>query len=115
MWLTCQMGIKVPPSIRKDDGDEVRLVTGKKDSAYFMIQLMSMRHPMLILLMRVVLHVDFFNTLKMTKLEIEVMQYIYDMREQFMKAEGVAKVGSQVFLIRIIFLEGVIQIQSSDI
>ena len=45
---------------------------------------------------RVVLHVDFFNTLKMTKLEIDVLQYIYDMREQFMKAEGVAKVGAQV-------------------
>ena len=45
---------------------------------------------------RVVLHVDFFNTLAMTPVEIEVMQYIYSLREEFMKAEGVAKVGAQV-------------------
>ena len=45
---------------------------------------------------RVVLHVDFFNTLAMTPVEIEIMQYIYSLREQFMKAEGVAKVGAQI-------------------
>ena len=45
---------------------------------------------------RVVLHVDFFNTLTMTPIEIQVMQYIYSLREQFMKAEGVAKVGAQI-------------------
>jgi aspartyl/asparaginyl beta-hydroxylase (cupin superfamily) len=45
---------------------------------------------------RVVLHVDFFNTLAMTPIEIQVMQYIYNLREQFMKAEGVAKVGAQI-------------------
>ena len=45
---------------------------------------------------RVVLHVDFFNTLAMTPIEIEVMQYIYNLREEFMKAEGVAKVGAQI-------------------
>ena len=45
---------------------------------------------------RVVLHVDFFNTIAMTPLEIEVMQYIYSLREEFMKAEGVAKVGNQI-------------------
>lgn len=45
---------------------------------------------------RVVLHIDFFNTLAMTPTEIEAMQYIYNMREQFMKAEGVSKVGAQV-------------------
>lgn len=45
---------------------------------------------------RVVLHVDFFNTLVMTPVEIEVMQYIYSLREEFMKAEGVAKVGAQI-------------------
>jgi hypothetical protein len=44
----------------------------------------------------VVLHVDFFNTLAMTPVEIQVMQYIYSLREQFMKAEGVAKVGAQI-------------------
>jgi aspartyl/asparaginyl beta-hydroxylase (cupin superfamily) len=45
---------------------------------------------------RVVLHVDFFNTLAMTPVEIEVMQYIYSLREQFLKAEGNAKVGAQL-------------------
>lgn len=45
---------------------------------------------------RVVLHVDFFNTLAMTPIEIAVMQYIYSLREEFMKAEGVEKVGAQI-------------------
>jgi hypothetical protein len=42
------------------------------------------------------LHIDFFNTLKMTPIEIEVMRYIYGLREEFMKAEGVSKVGNQI-------------------
>ena len=45
---------------------------------------------------RVVLHVDFFNTLRMTPTEIEVLQYIYSLREEFMKAEGVSKVGKHI-------------------
>ena len=45
---------------------------------------------------RVVLHVDFFNTLAMTTTEIEVMQYIYNLREKFLKAEGLAKVGKRI-------------------
>jgi aspartyl/asparaginyl beta-hydroxylase (cupin superfamily) len=106
MWLTCQMGIKVPPSIRKDDGEEVpsaHIRVGPETRYWEEGQCLLYdttyehetfnAHPTD---ERVVLHVDFFNTLKMTKLEIEVMQYIYDMREQFMKAEGVAKVGAQV-------------------
>ena len=44
----------------------------------------------------VVLHIDFFNTLSMTNEEIQIMRYIYSMREEFMKAEGVAKVGAQI-------------------
>jgi hypothetical protein len=32
----------------------------------------------------------------MTGVEIQVMQYIYQLREEFMKAEGVAKVGAQI-------------------
>jgi hypothetical protein len=32
----------------------------------------------------------------MTQIEIEVLQYIYQLREEFMKAEGVAKVGAQI-------------------
>lgn len=34
---------------------------------------------------RVVLHVDFFNTLALTPLEVDVMKYIYELREEFMK------------------------------
>ena len=45
---------------------------------------------------RVVLHIDFFNTLKMTPIEIEVCRYIYKLREEFMKADGVTKVGNQI-------------------
>jgi len=32
----------------------------------------------------------------MTKDEIEILQYIYDLREKFLKAEGVEKVGQQI-------------------
>mmetsp|Transcript_13806 Transcript_13806/g.20571 ORF Transcript_13806/g.20571 Transcript_13806/m.20571 type:complete len:168 (+) Transcript_13806:628-1131(+) len=45
---------------------------------------------------RVVLHVVFFNTITMTKVEIDSMRYIYKIREDFMRAEGVAKVGAQI-------------------
>jgi beta-hydroxylase len=106
MWLTCQMGIKVPPGSRNENGEEVpsaHIRVGPETRHWEEGQCLLYdttyehetfnAHPTE---ERVVLHVDFFNTLKMTKLEIEVMQYIYDMREQFMKAEGVAKVGAQV-------------------
>eukprot|EP00985_Skeletonema_marinoi_P019551 scaffold11245_cov130-Skeletonema_marinoi.AAC.4 len=106
MWLTCQMGIKVPPTITNEAGEDVpsaHIRVGPEtrhweeghcllyDTTYEHETFNS--HPTE---ERVVLHVDFFNTLKMTPLEIKVLQYIYDMREQFMKAEGVAKVGAQV-------------------
>jgi hypothetical protein len=32
----------------------------------------------------------------MTSTEIEIMRYIYSVREQYLKAEGVAKVGKQI-------------------
>lgn len=97
MWLTCQMGIHVP------EGDAAYIRVGPDtrhwkegecllyDTTYeheTMNQHASQE--------RVVLHVDFFNTLAMTPVEIEVMQYIYRLREEFMKAEGVAKVGAQI-------------------
>jgi aspartyl/asparaginyl beta-hydroxylase (cupin superfamily) len=106
MWLTTQMGIKVPPSVTNDKGETVpsaHIRVGPETRHWEQGQCLLYdttyehetynKHPTE---ERVVLHVDFFNTLKMTKLEIEVLQYIYDMREQFMKAEGVAKVGAQV-------------------
>jgi len=97
------MGIKVPPPIESGGEPSAHIRVGSEtrhweegqcllyDTTYEHETFNS--HPTE---ERVVLHVDFFNTLKMTKLEIDVLQYIYDLREQFMKAEGVAKVGAQV-------------------
>jgi aspartyl/asparaginyl beta-hydroxylase (cupin superfamily) len=97
MWLTCQMGIVVPD----DDMAYIRVGPDTKrwtkggcllyDTTYE--HETRNDHPTQ---ERVVLHVDFFNTLAMTPTEIEVMQYIYSLREEFMKAEGVAKVGAQI-------------------
>ena len=98
MWLTCQMGIKVPtpstsatitvgPETRHWERGQCLLY----DTTYRHETFNA--HPTQ---ERIVLHVDFFNTLTMTPQEIEVLQYIYSIREQFMKAEGVAKVGAQV-------------------
>ena len=97
MWLTCQMGIKVP----------------KNNAAYIRVGPETQRWARGECLLydttyehetfnesedeeRVVLHIDFFNTLRMTPLEIAIMQYIYTLREEFMKAEGVSKVGQQL-------------------
>ncbi len=106
LWLTCQMGIKVPPTITNEAGEEVEsahIRVGPEtrhwnegecllyDTTYEHETFNA--HPTE---ERVVLHIDFFNTIKLTPLEIKVLQYMYDMREQFMKAEGVAKVGAQV-------------------
>ncbi|CAJ1934240.1 unnamed protein product [Cylindrotheca closterium] len=97
MWLTCQMGIRVP------DGEKAWIRVGPetkhwKDGECLLYdttyehETMNEHETM----ERVVLHVDFFNTLKLTPIEIEVMQYIYSLREEFFKAEGVAKVGNQI-------------------
>lgn len=98
MWLTCQMGIQVPgdgtfASIRV--GPETRYWKVGECLVYdttFEHETMNTHDTE----ERIVLHVDFFNTLRMTPVEIQVMQYIYSLREQFMKAEGVGKVGQQI-------------------
>lgn len=87
--LTCQMGIHVPegekawirvgPETRRWKEGECLLY----DTTYEHETMNE--HPEQD---RVVLHVDFFNTLALTSVEIEVLQYIYSLREQFMKAEG---------------------------
>jgi aspartyl/asparaginyl beta-hydroxylase (cupin superfamily) len=97
MWLTCQMGISVPegdkawirvgPETRRWKAGECLLYDTTYEHETFN------EHPDQ---ERVVLHVDFFNTIAMTGVEIQVMQYIYQLREEFMKAEGVAKVGAQI-------------------
>jgi len=103
MWLTCQMGLKVPeydsngePVATIRVGPETR---GWKEGDCLLYDTTyehetwngSEKGEE-----RVVLHIDFFNTLSMTKLEIEIMRYVYGMREEFMKAEGVGKVGAQI-------------------
>ena len=97
MWLTCQMGVYVP------EGEKayIRVASETKrwkegecllyDTTYEHETFNEHEEQE-----RVVLHVDFFNTLVMTPLEIKVLQYIYQLREEFMKAEGVAKVGAQI-------------------
>jgi aspartyl/asparaginyl beta-hydroxylase (cupin superfamily) len=97
MWLTCQMGVIVPddemayirvgPEVKRWKKGECLLY----DTTYE--HETKNEHPDQ---ERVVLHVDFFNTLAMTPIEIEVMQYVYNLREEFMKAEGVAKVGAHI-------------------
>jgi aspartyl/asparaginyl beta-hydroxylase (cupin superfamily) len=97
MWLTCQMGIYVPqgqaayirvgPETRHWKQGECLLYDTTYEHETFNEHESQER---------VVLHVDFFNTLAMTPVEIEVMQYIYRLREEFMKAEGVSKVGAQI-------------------
>ncbi len=97
MWLTCQMGVKVPegqkafirvgPETRRWSRGDCLLY----DTTYEHETMNESEDEE-----RVVLHVDFFNTLAMTPTEIDIMRYIYSMREEFMKAEGVAKVGAQI-------------------
>eukprot|EP00535_Pseudo-nitzschia_heimii_P001658 CAMPEP_0197188018 /NCGR_PEP_ID=MMETSP1423-20130617/17046_1 /TAXON_ID=476441 /ORGANISM="Pseudo-nitzschia heimii, Strain UNC1101" /LENGTH=395 /DNA_ID=CAMNT_0042639753 /DNA_START=110 /DNA_END=1297 /DNA_ORIENTATION=+ len=97
MWLTLQMGIYVPDDEKAwiRVGPETRRWTEGEcilyDTTYEHETSNESETQE-----RVVLHIDFFNTLKMTPVEIEVMRYIYGLREEFMKAEGVSKVGNQV-------------------
>jgi aspartyl/asparaginyl beta-hydroxylase (cupin superfamily) len=106
MWLTCQMGIHVPPPVPPGDrGDESRawIRVGPErrhwEEGGCLLYDTTYEHETYNpspTQERVVLHVDFFNTLAMTPTEIQVMQYIYSLREEFMKAEGVSKVGAQI-------------------
>jgi len=97
MWLTLQMGIHVP----KEEKAWIRVGPTTKvwtegecilyDTTYEHETKNESESEE-----RVVLHIDFFNTLKMTPVEIDVMRYIYNLREQFLKADGVKKVGKQI-------------------
>ena len=111
MWLTCQMGIQVPDSLPvavEDDGNAQQpqrayICVGNEtkywengqclvyDTTYYHETYNP--HPTQ---ERVVLHIDFFNNIAMTNIEITIMQYIYQLREQFMKAEGNTKVGAKI-------------------
>jgi aspartyl/asparaginyl beta-hydroxylase (cupin superfamily) len=97
MWLTLQMGIQVP------EGEKAWIRVGPEtkrwkngecilyDTTYEHETMNEHKDQE-----RIVLHIDFFNTLRMTTVEIEVMRYIYSLREEYMKAEGVSKVGKQL-------------------
>jgi aspartyl/asparaginyl beta-hydroxylase (cupin superfamily) len=97
MWLTLQMGISIPegerawirvgPETRRwREGECICYDTTYEHETFNEHESQE----------RVVLHIDFFNTLRMTPIEIEAMRYIYSLREEFMKAEGVAKVGKRI-------------------
>jgi aspartyl/asparaginyl beta-hydroxylase (cupin superfamily) len=98
MWLTCQMGIDIP-----GDGDQASIRVGPEtrywQTGKCLLYDTTYEHETFNkspTQERVVIHVDFFNTLAMTPLEIDVLQYIYEIREKFLKAEGVEKVGAQI-------------------
>ena len=97
MWLTLQMGIEVP------DEDKAWIRVGPETKRWkageCILYDTTYEHETKNeseTQERVVLHIDFFNTIQMTPVEIEVMRYIYSLREEFMKAEGVSKVGNQI-------------------
>ncbi|GAX18071.1 hypothetical protein FisN_25Hh046 [Fistulifera solaris] len=96
MWLTAQMGIELAPeSAWIQVADQKRYYEKGKCLLYdttYRHETFNAHETQ----ERVVLHVDFFNTITMTPIEIKMMQYIYTLREEFMKAEGVAKVGAQI-------------------
>ncbi len=97
MWLTLQMGIQVPD----DDKAWIRVgpETKRWKAGECILYDTTYEHETKNeseTQERVVLHIDFFNTIQMTPVEIEVMRYIYSLREEFMKAEGVSKVGNQI-------------------
>jgi ornithine lipid ester-linked acyl 2-hydroxylase len=98
LWLTCQMGMEVPA------GEDKAFIEVAGERRYWqngrcMVYDTTFAHRTWNGAddnERIVLHVDFFNTLALTPIEIQVLQYIYKLREDFMAAEGVAKVGAQV-------------------
>jgi ornithine lipid ester-linked acyl 2-hydroxylase len=96
LWLTCQMGMEVPAGETAyiEVAGERRLWQNGRCMVYdttFAHQTWNGADDE-----RIVLHVDFFNTLALTPIEIKILQYIYKLREDFMAAEGVAKVGAHV-------------------
>lgn len=98
MWLTCQMGIQIPQGDDKAYirvGPETRYWSNGKCLLYDTTFVHETRNDSLEE-ERIVLHLDFFNTLSMSDLEIKVMQYIYEIREKFLKAEGSTKVEAQI-------------------
>jgi ornithine lipid ester-linked acyl 2-hydroxylase len=120
MWLTCQMGIVVPNPVQHDTtsdtsttatttpttttvpsrayirvGNETRVWEQGQCLVYDTTYQHETYNPHPTQ-ERVVLHIDFYNTLVMTKIEIDILQYIYQLREQFLKAEGNVKVGAKI-------------------
>ena len=45
---------------------------------------------------RVFLHVDFWNMLDMTPTEVRAMQRVYELREMYLRAEGLIETGGKL-------------------
>jgi len=97
MWLTLQMGISLPkgeerPWIRV--GPESRSWEEGKCLVYDTTYEHETFNPSPSE-ERVVLHVDFWNYHDMTPVELAAMQRVYELRERFLEAEGVANVAAK--------------------
>ena len=45
---------------------------------------------------RVVLHIDFWNTVDLSPSEVRAMQRVYELREMFLRAEGLIETGGKL-------------------
>lgn len=89
MWLTCQIPIRAPPTSSPsyiiNGGERHEYIEGKAvvyDTTYEHHTMNESETED-----RVVLHIDFWNTLEMSEEEVQVMQYVYDLKGKFMEAE----------------------------
>jgi len=97
MWLTCQMGIKVPAGQKAwiRVGPETRRWAPGKCLLYdttFEHETFNESPDE----ERVVLHVDFWNFADLTPMEVRAMQRIYQLREMYLQAEGLLEVGGKL-------------------
>ncbi|KAJ1483404.1 Aspartyl/Asparaginyl beta-hydroxylase-domain-containing protein [Baffinella frigidus] len=97
MWLTCQMGIKVPKGQKAwiRVGDETRRWTEGKCLLYdttFEHETFNESEEE----ERVVLHIDFWNFLDLSPTEVKAMQRVYELREMFLRAEGLIETGGKL-------------------
>mmetsp|Transcript_23365 Transcript_23365/g.47618 ORF Transcript_23365/g.47618 Transcript_23365/m.47618 type:complete len:209 (+) Transcript_23365:332-958(+) len=97
MWLTCQMGIKVPDGQKawiRVGPETRRWETGKcllYDTTYEHETFNESEDQE-----RVVLHVDFWNFVALTPTELAAMQKVYHLRETFLRAEGLIQTGDKL-------------------
>jgi hypothetical protein len=97
MWLTCQMGIKIP------DGHKAWIRVGPETRRWSdgkcMIYDTTFEHETFnesAEQERVVLHIDFWNFVDLTPVELTAMQRVYQLREMFLRAEGLIETGGKL-------------------